>query len=85
MPSPDLTYTQDGLFTRFYPETPQGIEAWNHMANHPAGHTHLNAIAPQVIKQLRQAGYTVQKKRTPKRCTKADIDHLFGQLINVGD
>ncbi len=40
MSKPDLTYAcTDGIWTRFYGETPAGIDAWNVMAaaTHVAG------------------------------------------------
>jgi len=60
----DLEYTNDGMFTRFIPNTPQGESAWRHMHDH-LGHVPviLNIVAPQVIKQLRDAGYTVRKAK----------------------
>ncbi len=30
--TPDLEYTQDGMFTRFYPNTSEGESAWRVMA-----------------------------------------------------
>lgn len=71
----DLTYTQDGLFTRFIPNTPAGENAWREMHKHDATAV-LNIHAAGVLKQLRAAGYTVAKA---KPC-KVDINALLAEL-----
>ena len=55
MAKPDLTYScSDGIWTRFYPETPAGTEAWNTMADAmPDGAVaFLPSQVPGVIAQL---------------------------------
>lgn len=63
----DITYTVDGMFTRFYPETDAGKKAWNAM-NTPET---PNACIPtmhlkNVLSQLRIAGYSVGKAKPVK-------------------
>jgi hypothetical protein len=69
MAGPDLTYAcHDGIWTRFYPETPQGEEAWRTMAEaDPQGVVaFLPLQVPGVIAQLKAAGYSVAKARPVK-------------------
>lgn len=59
----DLTYSSDGIWTRFYPETQAGIDAYNVMA---AADEHgvvafLPPALPGVLLQLRSAGLSVRK------------------------
>lgn len=60
---PDISYrnSADGLFTSFYPNTPEGEKAWNIINATPGaeGGKVLAAHAESTIKQLRDAGYTV--------------------------
>jgi len=73
----DLIYKQDGMFTRFYPETKAGETAWNEMANQMNGVAAvLNFEAKAVIAQLRAAGYRVSK------ASKLNVsdDELLAQL-----
>jgi ribosomal protein L14 len=59
---PDISYrhSSDGLFTSFYPNTPEGEKAWNIINATPGaeGGKVLAAHAESTIKQLRDAGYT---------------------------
>lgn len=77
---PDLTYAcHDGMWTRFYPETPAGDEAYNVMAKmDPQGVVAF--LAPQlpgVLRQLRAAGLIVRKASRHKPVTDTDLDALF--------
>lgn len=60
---PDITYrnSADGLFTSFFPNTPEGEKAWNIINATPGaeGGKVLAAHAEPTIAQLREAGYTV--------------------------
>lgn len=67
MSNPDLTYSSDGLFVTFWPETPAGEDAWRVIAEQTEGtgkvlFLHLSAV----LQQLRAAGYCV-RKRKPER------------------
>lgn len=73
----DLTYIQDGMFTKFIAESPEGERAWNEMAKKMNGvATVFNFEANNVILQLRRAGYKV-KKSASKKITKAEIDEIL--------
>lgn len=75
----DLTYTQDNLFTRFYPESKAGQTAWNQMAFQCDGvATVLNIDAKNVMKQLCDAGYVVRKARK----TTLTIEEILTELEN---
>jgi len=73
----DLTYTQNGMFTRFYPETKGGEMVWNEMAAQMGGVAAvLNIHAQSVIKQIRDAGYKVSKAKK----TNLRIDDILAEL-----
>lgn len=73
----DLTYTQDGMFTRFIPETAAGESVWNTMAEQMGGVAAvLNFEANKVIQQIRSAGYKVEKA---KKFT-GNIDDILKEL-----
>lgn len=73
----DLTYTQDKMFTRFFPESKAGKDAWNEMASKMDGVAAVfNFEANNVILQLRKAGYKVGKARA----TKISDDELLAAL-----
>jgi len=59
----DIEYKNDGLFTRFYPNTQEGVSVWNSIAqNDDNGLMVLLTIhAKNFIKQARAAGYSVSK------------------------
>jgi hypothetical protein len=62
----DLEYRNDGLFTRFYPNTPAGENAWRQMAEQNNGTpTILSVHTDNVLYQLRKAGYSVKKAGKP--------------------
>lgn len=81
---PDLTYTDLGIFTMFWPETPAGESAWNAMAQHTENTGKvLTMQAPSVIAQLRAAGYVVHKAKptpAPSVDTVAALDALLAEL-----
>ena len=73
----DLTYTQDGMFTRFYPETDAGQIVWNEMASKMNGVAAvLNFESAKVISQIRSAGYKVSKA---KKCNQS-VDDILKEL-----
>lgn len=62
--SPDLTYSHDGIFAVFYPETPFGEIAWKAMAADDAGGAKVLALhAESVLRDLRAAGYVVRRAK----------------------
>lgn len=73
----DLTYRDDGLFTRFFPETNEGEKVWNEMAEQYGGVAAVLSIqAKSVIAQIRRAGYSVAKA---KKCTQS-VDDILAEL-----
>ena len=79
----DLTYScTDGIWTRFYPETPAGVDAYNVMAAaDPDGVVAF--MAPQVagvLRQLRAAGLTVRKAAPHKPLSGESIDAMLAEL-----
>lgn len=83
MAKPDITYSApDGIWTRFYPETDAGADAWRTMADAmPDGVVaFLPAQVPGVLKQLRAAGFTVHKAKPHKPLSDADLDAMLSEL-----
>lgn len=76
----DLTYTSDSLFTRFFPITKAGEDAWREMAKEDGNAAILNHHAQSAISQLRAAGYSVSKAKKPAPVTDAEIDELLSAL-----
>ena len=74
----DLSYQNSGLFTQFYANTPSGIEAWNHAANHDENKNFkiLSIHLKKVLFDLRKAGYTVSKEKK----SKLTMDEIFLEL-----
>lgn len=80
MAAPDLTYScTDGIWTRFYPETPAGEDAWRTMAAADAQGVvaFLPGQVPGIIAQLRAAGYSVAKARPVKA---GELDAILAEL-----
>ncbi len=83
MAAPDLTYScPDGVWTRFYPETSAGEEAWRVMAAaDPQGVVaFLPGQVPGVLDQLKAAGYVVAKARPMKPLEPGEIDAILAEL-----
>lgn len=79
----DLTYScADGIWTRFFPHTPQGEEAWRVMAAaDPQGVvSFLPLQVPGVLAQLRAAGYSVAKAKPSKPLTAVELDSILAEL-----
>ena len=73
----DMTYRRDGIFTRFYAETPAGEEAWRAMADQCGGVAAvLGCQEADTVRQLRAAGYTVRKAKPHD----ISIDELLAEL-----
>lgn len=74
----DITYTQDKMFTRFYPETEAGHNLYNQIAEQNNGVAAvLNFEASRVIYQIRAAGFKVAKA---KKVTMSDSE-LLAELV----
>lgn len=76
----DLTYScPDGIWTRFYPESPAGEAAYNVMAKaDPQGVVaFLPGQVPGVLAQLKAAGYRVAKARPVKA---GELDAILAEL-----
>lgn len=83
MAKPDLTYScPDGIWTRFYPESAAGEDAWRVMADAmPDGVvTFLPAQVPGVLVQLRAAGFIVRKAKPAKPLSADDLDAMLTEL-----
>lgn len=79
----DLTYScTDGIWTRFFPHTPQGEEAWHTMAAaDPQGVVAFMPLqVPGVLAQLRAAGYSVVKAKPDKPMTADELDAILAEL-----
>lgn len=67
--TPDLSYRRsaDGVFATFMPNTPQGKSAWEDMNATPGGENGmvLASHVESVVKQLRDAGYSVEEDTSP--------------------
>jgi hypothetical protein len=78
----DITYrnSADGLFTSFFPDTPEGEKAWNIINATPGaeGGKVLAAHAEPTIEQLRKAGYTVEEDTSAPSAV--DDDALLAEL-----
>jgi hypothetical protein len=79
----DLTYScTDGIWTRFYPNTAAGTEAWGVMAAADTdGVVAFSQLqVPDVLRQLKAAGLTVRKANPHKPASDAEIDALLAEL-----
>ena len=78
----DLIYYQDGMFISFIPMTNDGDSAWNEMAKNLGGVAAVFIFHKDaVLKQLRDAGYKVRKrKKSDMQCDLSD-DELLKELM----
>lgn len=79
----DLTYAcHDGLWTRFYPQTPAGDEAYNTMAKADKDGVvaFFEPQVPGVLAQLRGAGLLVRKARKTKPLTEKQLNELLAEI-----
>lgn len=79
---PDLTYSTDDMWTRFYPETDAGADAWRVMADaDPQGVVaFLPLQVPSVLAQLRKAGLRVRKAKSRSPLSTEDLDVMLAEL-----
>lgn len=83
MTKPDLTYScADGMWTRFFPWTPAGDDAYNVMAKADAQGVvaFASGQVASVLRQLRAAGLTVHKAKPSPPLSAAELDALFAEL-----
>lgn len=84
--APDMKYAcHDGIWTRFYPETDAGDEAYNIMAQaDPDGVVaFLAPQVPGVLAQLRAAGLAVRKVKPAKILSADGLDALLSDLEKI--
>ncbi|WP_186083661.1 hypothetical protein [Burkholderia gladioli] len=76
--APDLSYrASDDMFTMFYANTPAGEEAWRELAAQTEGTGKvLTQHVDDTVRQLREAGYTVEAGTLPTE----SADELLAQL-----
>lgn len=75
---PDLVYIDQGLFTAFIPETKEGEDVWQQLAEHTDGTGKVLTIqAKQIIASLRKAGYSVHKA---KKSANKEIETMYQEL-----
>lgn len=79
---PDLTYSTESMWTRFYPETDAGADAWRVMADaDPDGVVaFLPAQVPGVMAQLRKAGLRVHKAKPRPPLSSDELDAMLAEL-----
>jgi hypothetical protein len=73
----DLEYKTDGMFTRFYPNTKAGEEAWNTIASQNEGVAAVFTVhLTSTLSQLRKAGYSVKKASKTGSIDDIDLSEL---------
>ena len=83
MAKPDLTFTSEGMFTRFDPETDAGERAWAEMLDQNGGTSKvLTTHAAAVAAQLRSAGYVVHKARPRAPMKPGELEALLAELAS---
>jgi hypothetical protein len=83
MAKPDITYAcHDGIWTRFYPESPAGEDAYRVMSEAmPEGViAFLPGQVPGVLAQLRAAGLSVRKAAPAKPLDWAEVEAFLAEL-----
>ena len=64
MEKSDLNYSINGMFAVFYPNTPDGENAWRTLASSTDGTGKVLAVhLKPTLRQLRTAGYSVTKSK----------------------
>jgi hypothetical protein len=73
----DFSYSEQGMFTLFLPNTPEAVDAWNQLAEVTDGTGKVfNHHAKSIIAQLKKAGYSVGKAKP----VTMSIDDIFNEL-----
>lgn len=76
----DLETHDDGLFTCFLPNTEAGRAAWRVLAADDGSGKVLTIHAASVIRQLRQAGYSVGRRKARA----IDADAVLAEMEAMG-
>jgi hypothetical protein len=78
----DLTYSNQGLFTAFYPESPAGEKVWQQIASQTDGTGKIFTIhLKYALKQLGKAGFKIAKT---KKTTKKDWALVYSEMAELG-
>ena len=79
----DLVYIQNGFYTRFLANTPEGEQAYNEIVRVTGDNAIRNDHVKAVLKQLRKAGYKVTKAKVSnksKESVLSEIDDILREL-----
>ena len=80
----DFSYRINGMFAFILPESPAGEKAMGQVMEMTDGTGKVFSVQLNALKAaMHRAGYTISKRYERKTCSKADIEHLFGELANV--
>lgn len=76
----DITYSNQGIFTAFLPETKAGEDAFRAICKAQGDHTGkvLSIHAKATIAQLRKAGYAVKKQGKVEDIGADELEALLG-------
>lgn len=76
----DITYSNQGIFTAFLPETKAGEDAFRAICKAQGDHTGkvLSIHAKATIAQLRKAGYSVKKQGKVEDIDTDELEALLG-------
>ena len=77
----DLTYTTNGIWARFTPTSDAGEVAYKTMMDDSGDACVFTYQLKPVLKQIRDAGYTVSKA---KKATKKELNFIFDELEELG-
>ncbi len=77
----DISWILDYPFVRFLPESAAGERVWREMHSQGGGDVVAIQHKECVIKQIRDAGYIVRKKRASV-VTDSEADDLLNELSN---
>lgn len=75
----DLSYTSDGMFTTFLPNTKAGESAWNTIAAEDGTGKVPNQHAASVIQQLKDAGYSVGEQTAQSEVSDEELSSLMAE------
>ena len=73
----DITYTNNGIWTRFYGESEQGEQQVEEIRRVTGDNVLRNDHAKKAIKELRGLGYVIKKAKKP---TQEEIDAILEEL-----
>ena len=78
----DLTYSEQGLFTAFFPVSKAGEDAWQEIAKQTGGTGKFYTVQlPAVKASLKAAGYIVKPApKLSKKQSEAEIDAIMAEI-----